>query len=448
MPTYAAPGVHIEEIPTLPPSVAGVSSAIPAFIGSASAHPGTPAEGAPPVRVRQVETLLEFEQAFGRTTPTTIATDDEGNVTSVAATPQHFLWYAIKHYFDNGGGRCYVLAVNNQQQPLTQADFERGLARLAEIDEPTLVVMPELIQLEQQSFDAVCQAALLQCATLKDRFAILDVRQNGDRAADDDIAAARNGYGAANLDYGAAYYPYLQTALTHAYVESQVTVGTADPAPTLDALRWTNSALYNRVRRNLAQERVILPPSAAVAGIYARVDRQRGVWKAPANEGVLQTLAPTVDISQERQARLNVDATSGKSINAIRSFAGRGILVWGARTLAGNDNEWRYVNVRRLFIMIEESTKAASAFAVFEPNDANTWLKVRGMIESFLYGLWEQGALQGSTPAQAYFVNVGLGTTMNPDDVLEGRMIVEIGIAAVRPAEFIILRFSHLTAQT
>ena len=125
------------------------------------------------------------------------------------------------------------------------------------------------------------------------------------------------------------------------------------------------------------------------------------------------------------------------------SAARQGTLVWGSRTLAGNDNEWRYVSVRRLFINIEESTKKASAFAVFEPNDQSTWLKVKAMIESYLYGLWEQGALAGSKPEAAYYVHVGLGTTMTPQDVLEGRMIVEIGIAAVRPAEFIVLRFSH-----
>ena len=167
------------------------------------------------------------------------------------------------------------------------------------------------------------------------------------------------------------------------------------------------------------------------------------MWKAPANVSVSGILGPQTRITNDAQERLNVDPTAGKSINAIRSFAGKGTLVWGARTLAGNDNEWRYVSVRRLFIMIEESARKSTAFAVFEPNDATTWLKVKGMLESYLYGLWERGALQGSTPEQAYFVNVGLGKTMTAQDVLEGRMIVEIGIAAVRPAEFIILRFTH-----
>lgn len=193
----------------------------------------------------------------------------------------------------------------------------------------------------------------------------------------------------------------------------------------------------------MGEQRVTLPPSPAIAGIYARIDGERGVWKAPANVSIASVIGPVSKISDEEQGNLNVDPSTGKSINAIRSFTGKGTLVWGARTLLGNDNEWRYVPVRRLFITIEESTRKASSFAVFEPNDATTWLKVKAMIDSYLYKLWEQGALAGSKPEQAYFVNIGLGKTMTAQDILEGRMIVEIGVAAVRPAEFIMLRFSH-----
>lgn len=177
--------------------------------------------------------------------------------------------------------------------------------------------------------------------------------------------------------------------------------------------------------------------------MYARVDRDKGVWKAPANVSLASILAPTVKISNEEQENLNIDPTAGKSINAIRSFTGKGTLIWGARTLAGNDNEWRYIPVRRLFNLIEESIQKATAFVVFESNNAITWLKVKSLIESYLEGLWRQGALAGSTPEQAYFVNIGLGKSMTAQDILEGRMIVEIGLAAVRPAEFIILKFSH-----
>jgi phage tail sheath protein FI len=154
-------------------------------------------------------------------------------------------------------------------------------------------------------------------------------------------------------------------------------------------------------------------------------------------------IGPVYKIPDEVQGKLNIDPVSGKSINCIRTFTGRGTLVWGARTLAGNDNEWRYVNVRRFFIMVEESCKRATEPFVFEPNDAGTWVKVQAMIENFLTTLWRQGALQGAKPEHAFYVSVGLGKTMSALDILEGRLIVEIGMAAVRPAEFIILRFMH-----
>lgn len=202
------------------------------------------------------------------------------------------------------------------------------------------------------------------------------------------------------------------------------------------------------LRRAIAREIATIPPSAAVAGVYATVDRTRGVHKAPANVSLAYVSGPTVLIGDAAQERLNVDVVAGKSVNAIRTFAGRGTLVWGARTLAGNDNEWRYVPVRRLFNTIEESVKKSTAWAVFEPNDANLWVKVKGMIDNYLTTKWQEGALAGASPAEAFYTAVGLGQTMSPQDVLEGRLIVEIGLAAVRPAEFIILRFSHKLQQS
>ncbi len=184
------------------------------------------------------------------------------------------------------------------------------------------------------------------------------------------------------------------------------------------------------------------PPSGAVAGVYAAVDRMRGVWKAPANVAVADISGVAVKLNDRAQEDLNV-TTTGKSINAIRTFAGKGSLVWGARTLAGNDNEWRYVPVRRFFNMAEESIKKATEPFVFEPNDRSTWVRVRAMVENFLTVQWRQGALAGSVPQQAFFVKIGLGETMTAQDILEGRMIVEVGMAAVRPAEFIVLRFAH-----
>jgi len=200
---------------------------------------------------------------------------------------------------------------------------------------------------------------------------------------------------------------------------------------------------YRNVVKGIGSTLTVCPPSGAIAGIYALVDNQRGVWKAPANVSLNGVIAPAASFTASETDALNVDATGGKSINAIRAFAGKGTLVWGARTLAGNDNEWRYISVRRFFNMVEESIKKSTYWAVFEPNDANTWVKVRGMIENYLTQKWREGALAGATTKDAFFVRCGLGVTMSAQDILEGRMNVEIGMAVVRPAEFIILKFSH-----
>ena len=204
-----------------------------------------------------------------------------------------------------------------------------------------------------------------------------------------------------------------------------------------------NFTPYRNVIKGIGSTLTLCPPSGAIAGIYALVDSQRGVWKAPANVSLNGVIAPAASFTTSETDALNVDATGGKSINAIRAFVGKGTLVWGARTLAGNDNEWRYVSVRRFFNMVEESIKKSTYWAVFEPNDANTWVKVRGMIENYLTQKWREGALAGATTKDAFFVRCGLGVTMNAQDILEGRMNVEIGMAVVRPAEFIILKFSH-----
>jgi phage tail sheath protein FI len=536
-----APGVYVEEISTLPPSVAEVATAVPAFIGYSEIGP---ADGADPVVV-QIASMLEFRTAFGgpqrvKFTLTTPATAGSAPVVQRAAPANEFsLYYALRLYFANGGGPCYVVSIGAYASAPAKTRFSAGLAALEKYDEPTLIVLTDAASvLGDKDYYDLCAEALQQCKTLGDRFTIIDVKKG-------DPVAFRNGLPSVNLMYGAAYHPYLQTSIAYEYDEGDVTVaGASDPnarasgtlalggadglavaytgpatsspsvaitagttppvfgvadgkltisgrgktandivtawnatkpvgsgydvavagagtatidsaggpisavaaggaGKTLAGLKNDSTALYNRAKVMLEDQRVVLPPSSAVAGIYARVDREQGVWKAPANVGVLGVLGPVSKITNATQEGLNIDPDSGKSINAIRDFAGKGTLVWGARTLAGNDNEWRYVSVRRLFITIEESTKKASAFAVFEPNDQGTWLKVKAMIESYLYGLWEEGALAGSKPEAAYYVHVGLGATMTPQDVLEGRLIVQIGIAAVRPAEFVILRFSH-----
>ena len=217
----------------------------------------------------------------------------------------------------------------------------------------------------------------------------------------------------------------------------------SSPTGTLSGGISADKTLYNNITAALQTNTMRLYPSSTMAGIYAGVDRDRGVWKAPANVSIAGVIAPSLNITAADQENLNVDATSGKSINAIRTFTGKGVLVWGSRTLAGNDNEWRYVPVRRLFIFAEESIGKASEFVVFEPNDRNTWTRVKTLISNFLTNLWRDGALAGATPKEAYFVKVGLGETMTAQDILEGKLIIQVGLAAVRPAEFIILQFSH-----
>lgn len=541
MATYQTPGVYVEEISTLPPSVAEVSTAVPAFVGYTEKAVG----------VRRISTLLEFVTLFGGPKPSSFNVEtvktlegievlDSISRSQPSAGNEHLLYYCISHYFKNGGGACYIVSVGTYDSQISKTDFINGLSLLEKEDEPTLIVMPEATLLDKSDCHELYDLALAQCQTLGDRLAILDVKE-----IEDPIATFRDGVGTKNLMYGAAYYPYLDTTLSYAYKESGVSVlegsvsewshshgglvvtnsskdGTAPRVrisngtaaddisftttgspqlaidnvdgktaaevvaaweadtgndqegfslalageastivtPTsgrtyveltrtqteqqsLEDIQSTNTALYNQILAALSRQRIRLPPSPAMAGVYATVDRTRGVWKAPANISLTGVIAPAAKINDADQKALNVDPTAGKSINAIRAFSGKGVLVWGARTLAGNDNEWRYISVRRLFNTIEESTRKATAFAVFEPNNAATWLKVKAMIQSYLYGLWQQGALMGSKPESAYFVQVGLDKTMSADDVNEGRMIVEIGIAAVRPAEFIILRFSH-----
>jgi len=210
-----------------------------------------------------------------------------------------------------------------------------------------------------------------------------------------------------------------------------------------DKAVYENVKLYKTAVSKIYDEASKLPTAGAIAGIYAQVDGSRGVWKAPANVSVTNIVKPWVKIDNDQQENLNVDPVGGKSINAIRTFPGQGNLVWGARTLAGNDNEWRYISVRRFFNMAEKTLKQSSSWAVFEPNNELTWVKIKAMMNNFLTNLWKAGALQGATPADAFFVNIGLGSTMTQVDILEGKMIIEVGMAVVRPAEFIIIKFSH-----
>ena len=509
MATYKTPGVYVEEITTLPPSVAEVETAIPAFIGYT--------ETGIPLTPKRISSLREYQQFFGGAEPeksisvTVAKSDGEAGVSIDAkARSKNVLFYALQLYFDNGGGPCFIVSTGGFADGANASldVYQDALDTLEREDEPTLILFPDApYYLEAGKYYDLANLALEQCEKLGDRFTIIDVVDTG--GMEKSVADFRNKISAnrEQAKYGAAYYPYLCTDLSYHYDEAAVTVAMAEDAEKLKAVRDATLALaaaqdeagraaeqtagqaegaqegarpprrgaapadrvrtaqdalnraneglqkqafsalsnaqQNQVKQKIRDLQMILPPSAAIAGVYASVDKTRGVWKAPANVSLNLVSGPTVKITDEDQEGLNIDTVAGKSVNAIRSFKGKGTIVWGARTLTGNDNEWRYINVRRFFNMVEESVKRSTHWAVFEPNDNNTWVLVRAMIENYLILKWKEGALAGTKPEDAFFVRVGLGTTMTAEDVLEGRMNVEIGMAAARPAEFVILKFSH-----
>lgn len=460
MPTYKTPDVYIEEISVFPPSVAEVETAIPAFIGYTEKAIKN-ATNDLILKPTKIYSLKEYEQYYGYPKDDAIAitviNDGIGGfaVTSFTEpTLKYLMYYSVKMFFDNGGGQCYIISVGiYQATPVIDLigdantyGLQDGLGVLALEDEPTLIVIPEAVKLTSTDYLALVQAVLIQCDKLRDRFAIFDIF-DGDKALDSTQLGANRGYFGNNyLKYGAAYYPFLKTTMNFYVNDSATNVDVTygvNPVADLTTFQTANTALYNFVKSALKEHFVTLPPSGAVVGVYAATDSNRGVWKAPANVSLANVIEPVIKLDNIRQDDLNVDATTGKSINAIRYFMGKGTLVWGARTLAGNDNEWRYVPVRRFFSVVEESVKKSTYWAVFESNDANTWVKVRAMIENYLTQKWREGALAGATPREAFFVKCGLGITMTASDILEGRMNVEIGMAVVRPAEFIILKFSH-----
>jgi phage tail sheath protein FI len=205
---------------------------------------------------------------------------------------------------------------------------------------------------------------------------------------------------------------------------------------------FTVSPLYKQVMMELKKQLNMLPPSGAMAGVYTRTDNNLGVFKAPANTGIVSAISPTVNINQDEQEDLNVPL-DGKAVNAIRTFIGQGMLIWGARTLDGNSQDWRYINVRRTMIMLEQSIKIATQAYVFAPNTDLTWVTIKNMITNFLTNQWKSGALAGAKPEDAFSVDVGLGSTMTGDDILDGYMRVMVKVAVVRPAEFIIITFQQ-----
>jgi len=537
--TLKTPGVYIEEKSAFPNAVVGVDTAVPAFVGytEIADFKGQSLLNKP-VRI---ESLKQYEQMFGKGPQTKydlnklgdasgkkdedakanqepdLKLDGEGYTIEVADNSNFLLYDSLKFFYQNGGGTCFIIAVgtygNQTVAPdFNKAPFEKGIKRLEKETEPTMLVIPDAILLDDTNCYSLQQQMLMHCGEQQNRVAILDV-YNGNQGLEDPtynpINEFRNQVASDYLSYGAAYYPYVHTTITesneityknlsdsglttvkdiiNASVEKlnpgqqttiQDFVSQMDESPKADAGEeektedpknkekgktsdnsknlsappadpdTINSVLsiaipnYKMVMDTILQKKNLLPPSGGIAGVYTSVDNQVGVWKAPANVAMNSVISPAVLIDHNQQQDLNAPIL-GKAICAIRPFVGLGNLVWGARTLDANSMDWRYVNVRRTMIMLEQSIKFACKAYVFEPNVKNTWVSVKAMISNFLTNMWKQGALAGAVPADAFSVQVGLGTTMTAEDILEGKMLVEIKVAISRPAEFIVITFEQ-----
>ncbi|MGB5172916.1 MAG: phage tail sheath C-terminal domain-containing protein, partial [Eudoraea sp.] len=422
-------------------------------------------------------------------------------------TDQDLIFYnSLELFYATGGSACYIVSVGLFEKANgVKIEYDQlvgGLEQLKKEQEPTMIIIPEAVKLGEKCYD-VYKQVLKHCSDMQSRIAIVEVYDgNWSKflgGIDPKVEVFREKIGNEYLDYGAAYHPWLHTnvvtdseinftnfgkkdadALTKLseLVTEKEAVNIIEKYPTSrnqfkeefskeqpdvaddkieeqlhEFIKTKKNSLhlglveisptYKHILVKLREVLNLLPPASAMAGVYTMVDTSRGVWKSPANVSLNAVIKPSTTISHDDQKNLYVDAMSGKSINAIRTFPGIGNLVWGGKTLDGNSLDWGYINVRRTMIMLEQSIKLALRAYVFEPNDGNTWVTVKSMIVNFLTDKWKQGALAGATPNDAFDVQLGLGTTMTSLDILEGRMLVSVKLAIVRPAEFIIVTFEQ-----
>jgi uncharacterized protein len=520
------PGVYITEEDAFPPSIVGVQTALPAFVGyTAKAEIG----GKPVyMKPQKIQSFADYVSIFGtgfepkidikEVPPAEVqANPDKADVSLVdasgttkyyaltqASNNDFYLYASMRLFYDNGGQECYVVSVadyTNQGAtlsgvPVDPDKLEAGLNAIGEVTGPTILVIPDAVliappdptkPLECPKFYKLVSDMLKQCATLQDRVAILDVYGTGalNQTAStfstdmtNTIKAFRDGVGTTNLSYGMAYFPFLRTStfpsgdidymnfvntelvpvlklqaaamysgdqLTaiDAMIDSTATVNSpADAVTDLNNNLLAVLPILGQMENQVALKLGVLPPSGGMAGVFTTTDATRGVWNAPANISMVSVIQPTIRINNTMQADLNVPL-DGKAIDAIRQFPGRGTVVWGARTLLGNSNDWRYVQVRRTIVYVEQSIKAAMMPFVFAANDGKTWSTVVSAVSNFLQGLWSQGGLMGAKPDEAFTVACGLGSTMTAQDILEGYMIVQVQLQLIRPAEFIVLTFKQ-----
>lgn len=497
--TLMTPGVYIEEKNAFPSSAVAVETAVPVFIGyTQKAERFGKSLLQKPTRVTSFAEFVElfgagFQPKFSIADPAadykgeTFIINGASKVVQIKEKNTFYLYNSIRLFYANGGSNCYIVSVGTygdkpdgleiSLDDFIGSDTKPDILLLLEKEfEPTLVAIPDAIALGEAAYNTVYTKVLAHCAKTQSRFGIFDLAKQGPTDTTDTVVASfRDKIGINALNYGAAYYPWLKTAIVQ---NTEVDFENLDAAVDLGALLpedlakqvvkaykaiatpdanakknyhqslKASSPVYNSILEEIRSTLNELPPSGAIAGIYTLVDSSRGVWKSPANVSISMVNAPAVNISADEQKQLNVDVLAGKSINVIRPFPGIGTLIWGGRTLDGNSQDWRYINVRRTLIMIEQSIKLAARTYVFEPNDATTWVTVKAMIDNFLNNLWKQGALAGAAPEQAYDVQLGLGSTMTPQDILDGKMLITVRVAIVRPAEFIVITFQQMMQQS
>ena len=545
--TRKTPGVYITELPAFPPSIPGVDTAVPAFIGYTEK---AVVRGQPYFNVAlEIGSMADFEQYFGGPyrplydiiealdspltsddydftvlDPTTSPAmprffkltqspklpdpvveyddlDDEIDPIKIPKLAQFNLYNSMQLYYANGGGKCWVVSVGDYASTVSSADLLTGLTAIEAQTGPTMLVIPDAILLPPSpkgpvyisaDFNTVVTAMLAQCAKKQDRVAVLDVYGStavpSAASMTDVIDAFKAGVGDKYLDYGMAYFPMLYTTVASGEINYQNINGGRSFDLLVKILTWEAMNLYpttyekvvkslidpmeplppaadrtedemafvvknnnnlkaalpllGDIEADIAELNSVLPPSGAIAGVYKYNDTSRGVWNAPANIALAGVSEPTYIMSGDEQGEMNVPL-DGKSVCAIRLFTGQGTLVWGARTLDGNSNDFRYIQVRRTLIYLEQSIKVALTQFVFAPNDGNTWSTVTAMVSSFLQGFWSSGGLMGATPAEAFSVTCGLGSTMTAQDILEGYMRVQVVLQMIRPAEFIELTFTQ-----
>jgi uncharacterized protein len=404
----------------------------------------------------------------------------------------YYLYNSVQLFYNNGGGDAYIVSVGTYGPPSGKPispgdplinpnvqvnDLLGGLELLKNEEEPTMYICPEATLLSVENNAALMQEMLLQNSEMMTAVSIFDIIGGNDPDPilyTSDIETFRENTGNNGLKYGTAYYPFVGTTIMQSTdldytnlfggdVKQLAAVINPDNDPTsqlttilsniekptgtpLTVSQYNNSLIsgsktYNSVLNKVLALANVLPPSGGMAGAIATVDNQIGPWKAAANMSIVGAVSLPIKLSKSQQGPLNIDAVSGKSINAIRFFNGQGILVWGARTLDGNSLDWQYLPVRRTVTFLEQSCKLAANAYVFEPNVKNTWESVKSMIGSFLTSIWKEGGLMGASPDDAFQVQCGLGTTMTAQDILAGYMRVTVKIAVVRPAEFIVLTF-------